>query len=80
MRFLSDLKTPLPKAFRTTAEYALNSHLRRAFSEEWISARIHSLLEEARLGGVDLDATTLEFTLAQDDRDDGGTIRENPTD
>ena len=34
MRFLSDLKTPLPKAFRTTAEYALNSHLRRAFSED----------------------------------------------
>ena len=32
MRFLSDLKTPLPKAFQTTAQYALNSHLRRALA------------------------------------------------
>ena len=36
MRFLNDLKTPLPKALQTTAEYALNSHLRHAFAQpEW---------------------------------------------
>jgi len=64
MRFLADLKTPLPKAFRTTAEFALNSHLRRALAEDKLEpARIQSLLEEAKDGGVDLDATTLEFTL-----------------
>ena len=44
------------------------------------TARIRSLLEEARLGGVDLDATTLEYTLPKDDRDDRGAIRENPSD
>jgi alpha-amylase/alpha-mannosidase (GH57 family) len=80
MRFLSDLKTPLPKAFRTTAEYALNSHLRRAFSDELDIGRIHSLLEEARLGGVDLDATTLEFTLRKTIERMAGRLRENPED
>ena len=80
MRFLSDLKTPLPKAFRTTAEYALNSHLRRAFSDELDIGRIRSLLEEARLGGVDLDATTLEFTLRKTIERMAGRVREDSTD
>jgi hypothetical protein len=80
MRFLTDLKTPLPKAFRTTAEYALNSHLRRAFSDDLDIERIHSLLEEARLGGVDLDATTLEYTLRKTIERLAQRVRENPTD
>lgn len=80
MRFLNDLKTPLPKAFRTTAEYALNSHLRRAFAEGLDIARIHSLLEEARMGGVDLDATTLEYTLRKTIERMAGRLQENPTD
>lgn len=80
MRFLSDLKTPLPKAFRTTAEYALNSHLRRAFSDQLDIGRIHSLLEEARLGGVDLDATTLEYTLRKTVEGMAERLRDNPTD
>ena len=81
MRFLADLKTPLPKAFRTTAEYALNSHLRRAFSSDDLDiGRIRSLLEEARLGGVDLDATTLEFTLRKTVEKLADRVRENPTD
>jgi alpha-amylase/alpha-mannosidase (GH57 family) len=79
MRFLIDLKTPLPKAFRTTAEYALNSHLRRAFSDELDAGRIRSLLEEARLGGVDLDATTLEYTLRKTIERMAGRLREDPT-
>jgi hypothetical protein len=64
MRFLGDLRSPLPKAFKTTAEYALNSHLRRALSADELDiGRINSLLEEASIGGVDLDTTTLEFTF-----------------
>jgi uncharacterized membrane protein len=80
MRFLSDLKTPLPKAFRTTAEFALNSHLRRAFSDVLDTARIRSLLEEARLGAVDLDATTLEYTLRKTIEKIAERLRENPSD
>jgi alpha-amylase/alpha-mannosidase (GH57 family) len=81
MRFLGDLKTPLPKAFRTTAEYALNSHLRRAFSQESLDLpRIRSLLEEARLGGVDLDATTLEFTFRKTIERMAERFRDNSSD
>ena len=80
MRFLTDLKTPLPKAFRTTAEYALNSHLRRAFSDELDIPRIQSLLEEVRLGSVDLDATTLEYTLRKTIERIAERIRDNPAD
>jgi hypothetical protein len=80
MRFLSDLKTPLPKAFRTTAEYALNSHLRRAFSNEDLDiARIRGYLAEARLDGVDLDATTLEFTLRKTVERLADRVRDDPT-
>ena len=44
----------------------------------WISARIRSLLEEARLGGVDLDATTLEYTLRKTIEKIAERLRENP--
>ncbi|HUS06824.1 MAG TPA: DUF3536 domain-containing protein [Bryobacteraceae bacterium] len=64
MRFLTDLRTPLPKAFQTTAEYALNSHLKLAFAAEELDIpRIQRLLEEVRMGEVELDSTTLEFTF-----------------
>jgi hypothetical protein len=79
MRFLGDLKTPLPKAFRTTAEYAINSHLRRAFSADSLDVeRIKSLLEEARYGNVDLDATTLEFTYRKTLENFAFRLQEDP--
>ena len=64
MRFLVGLGTPLPKVFRTTAEYALNGYLRRSFTADPIDLdQVHSLLEQVSVGNVELDATTLEFTL-----------------
>lgn len=81
MRFLSDLKAPLPKAFRTTAEYALNSHLRRLLSSEDLDlGRIRGYLNEARIDGVDLDATTLEFTLRKTVERLAERVRENRSD
>jgi hypothetical protein len=81
MRFLGDLKAPLPKAFRTTAEYALNSHLRRAFSSDELDIpRLQGYLAEARIDGVDLEATTLEFTLRKTIERLAERVRENPSD
>jgi alpha-amylase/alpha-mannosidase (GH57 family) len=62
MRFLNTLSTPMPKAFRTTAEYAVNSHLRRELANDPLDlARIRRFLDEARMAKIDLEATTLEF-------------------
>ncbi|MDZ4799879.1 MAG: DUF3536 domain-containing protein [Bryobacteraceae bacterium] len=81
MRFLVDLKTPLPKAFQTTAEYALNSHLRRALAaEELDHSRVRTLLEEAKLANVELDTTTLEFTLRKAIETRATRLREEPLD
>jgi hypothetical protein len=64
MFFLSDLGTPLPRVFHATAEFLINTNLRRACdSEELDAVRIDALLVEAARQGVDLDAETLEFTL-----------------
>jgi hypothetical protein len=64
MRYLTDLRIPLPEAMRTTAAYALNSRLRHIFaSSEIDAADVQSHIEEATTLGVTLDTTTLEFTL-----------------
>lgn len=64
MRFITSLGTPMPREFTAAVEYALNSLLRRACSDEELdSERIHNLLREAQIGNVALDRTTLEFLL-----------------
>jgi alpha-amylase/alpha-mannosidase (GH57 family) len=65
MRFVSDLRVPLPRAFSMAAEFALNSSLRAAFEdlENVDLARISTLLDEARGQGVALDGPTLGFSL-----------------
>jgi alpha-amylase/alpha-mannosidase (GH57 family) len=64
MRFLHGLNLPLPEVFKNTAEFALNSLANRAFSQGPLDAeRIKALLDEARVAGVHLDETTLEFTF-----------------
>jgi hypothetical protein len=80
MRFLRDLRTPLPRAILTTAEYAINSHLRRVFAVEPLdTVRIRSLLEEARAGGVELESTTLEFTLRRTVERIAERLKQQPT-
>ena len=64
MRFLMSCGIPLPREMKSTAEYALNSLLRREFSQDELNFdHIRNLLNEAAIAGVTLDNTTLEFTL-----------------
>jgi alpha-amylase/alpha-mannosidase (GH57 family) len=66
MRFLTDLRIPLPKAFYAAAELVLYSNLRRVLEQEEIDAeRVRALLETARLEGVSLDTASLEFAFRQ---------------
>ena len=65
MRFVSDLKAPLPRAFSMAAEFALNSSLRAAFEDvdNIDFTKINTLLDEARANNVKLDGDTLGFAL-----------------
>ena len=64
IHFLRELGVPLPKPLATAAEFALNGLLRRELAAEPMDTeRIHSLLEQVRVANVNLDSTTLEFTL-----------------
>ncbi len=64
MRFLVDLRAPLPRALSTAAEFILDSDLRRAFESETPDFdHLGPLLEEARRWHVALDAPTLEYAL-----------------
>ena len=64
MRYLTSLRIPLPKAFRASAEFALNSHLRREFlSDAPTLEKIAPLIEEAKAVNVQLDVPTLEYAL-----------------
>jgi hypothetical protein len=65
MRFVSDLRAPLPRAFSMAAEFALNSSLRAAFEDvdNLDFTRINALFDEARANKVPLDGDTLGFAL-----------------
>jgi alpha-amylase/alpha-mannosidase (GH57 family) len=62
--YLRDIGSPLPKAIRTAAEFAFNSHLRQAFSiDEMDLEQIKKLMDEARASGIALESTALEYTF-----------------
>ncbi len=66
MRFLTNLRIPLPRAFQAAAEFVLNGYLRRALEEEDVDVeRVRTLLDTARLEGVSIDSATLEFAYRQ---------------
>jgi alpha-amylase/alpha-mannosidase (GH57 family) len=66
LRFLTDLGIPLPKGFSAAADVVLNNQLRATLEQPTIELkRVISLLEAARLEGVTLDTTTLEFAYRQ---------------
>jgi alpha-amylase/alpha-mannosidase (GH57 family) len=64
MRFLMDLKAPLPQAYHAAAEFVVNLNLKEAFEAEELDREyINNLLEEARVLHVDLDAPSLEYAI-----------------
>jgi hypothetical protein len=64
MRFLADVHMPLPGVLRRTAEFVLNSALRREFEAEKLNLeRIATLVENARHDAVELDSAGLGYAL-----------------
>ncbi|MGB6381630.1 MAG: glycoside hydrolase, partial [Syntrophobacteria bacterium] len=64
LRFLKEASGPPPKALYRAAEFVLNADLQRAFENEELNlAHIENLLREARLEGISLETTSLEFGL-----------------
>ncbi|TMA12806.1 MAG: DUF3536 domain-containing protein [Deltaproteobacteria bacterium] len=81
MRFLTDLRIPLPRAFHAAAEFVLSARLRRALGAEEIDMeRIGVLLEAARVEGVALDTDTLEYAFRQNMNRMAEQFLDHPTD
>ena len=81
MRFMSDLRLPLPEAFKTTAEYVLNTDLRRTLAREPIDMeRVRDLLEEVRAAKVELDAKGIGYALERSLERTARQLAANPED
>jgi alpha-amylase/alpha-mannosidase (GH57 family) len=81
MRFIGDLGVPLPRVLRATAEFVLNSQLRRLLREappDLQQARV--LLDAAQREGVGLDQEGLAYTLQRALEKQMGQLREAPED
>jgi alpha-amylase/alpha-mannosidase (GH57 family) len=64
IRFLDGLNIPIPPAFKSAAEIALNSQLHQAVERSELDAdTINSLLKEASSTHIALDTTTLEYAI-----------------
>jgi alpha-amylase/alpha-mannosidase (GH57 family) len=81
LRFLADLKMPLPKGLQLAAEFALNNALRRALGSLDIDlAHVSALLAESERAGATLDRTGLGFTLSRTIEALAARFREEPYD
>jgi alpha-amylase/alpha-mannosidase (GH57 family) len=64
IRFLDGLNIPIPPAFKSAAEIALNSQLHQAVDRPELDADIiGSYLKEAASSHVTIDTTTLEYAI-----------------
>ncbi|MBV9610768.1 MAG: DUF3536 domain-containing protein [Acidobacteria bacterium] len=64
MRFLSELNTPMPRVLHMTAEFVINSGLRRAFQEQDLDLdRIRTLLDVAVREHITLEGAGLSYVL-----------------
>ena len=81
MRFLADLGLPLPKVLEVSAEYVLNSSLRREFQADAPDLdRIRTLLGAARQERVALQSAELGYVLRKSLDRDFVRLLEAPTD
>ncbi|MEN9935200.1 MAG: hypothetical protein RLZZ387_1779 [Chloroflexota bacterium] len=66
MRFLADMRVPLPRGFHLAAEFALGAEVQRALrQEEPDLERAKRLLEEARLTGVTFDRPAISLVFQE---------------
>jgi hypothetical protein len=64
MKFLSDIRMPLPKALHTAAEFVLNMDLRRAIEADTPDlTQIRAIFDEARATRVQLDMVGLGYLI-----------------
>jgi len=81
IRFLSDIHVPIPKALQSAAEIALNSQLREAFRNREVDVdSVRRLLKEASGLHVDLDKTTIEFSVRKRIEEVAAEFASHPTD
>jgi len=63
MRFLADVGVPPPRALSVAAEVVINSYLRRALADDGAGeGEVGSLIRDAVMERISLDAPTLAFT------------------
>jgi len=66
MQVMRDLRIPLPKALAATAEFVLNTDLRKSLETEELDLEyLQKLVEEAEKWSFELDRTTLGFVASQ---------------
>jgi alpha-amylase/alpha-mannosidase (GH57 family) len=66
MRFLEDLRAPLPAALQAASAFILNADLRRQFeSDDTDAARLQALLDESQRRNVELDWPRIAYVAKQ---------------
>ena len=81
MRYLSGLGVPVPPALLSAASIALNNQLQHALERPEIDAvAVQSLMREAKMNGVSLDQTTLEYTMRKRLENEAARFAQNPSD
>ena len=81
MRFMSGLGLPLPEAFMTTAEYVLNTDLRRTLTRSRLNLdRVEELIAEVRSAKVELDRNGLSYAFERTIERLARELAEDPAD
>jgi alpha-amylase/alpha-mannosidase (GH57 family) len=64
IRYMATLNMPLPEVLRVTAEFVLNSSLKRELSSDAMDAvAVRTLLEQAHSENIPLDSASLAFSM-----------------